>query len=350
MHTKIVKINPVFPEHNLIIDAANVLKSGGLVVFPTETVYGIGADSSDKKAIERLYEVKKRPGNKPFTVHIADFDALLALGLDLSNKARDIIDKYWPGPVTILANNKKGEKIGVRMPRHNVAIELIREANLLIAAPSANISGNASPVTGKDAIFEMNGAVEMILDAGPAEIGRESTILDVTTQPFTIVREGAVSSRELLAVYRILFVCTGNTCRSVMAKSIMEKLIEEGNLSSKVYIDSAGTSTYTGISASSNTIKILEQDGIDASIHKGKNVTLDLLKKFDMIFVMEASHKNIMLNMMPQLGSKVRLLRQGGDVPDPIGRQYEEYQAVHDIIKEEVENIFLDLCKNLCHK
>ena len=345
MQTKIIKINPNFPDKALIKEAANALQKGKLVAFPTETVYGIGANSLDKKAIDRLYAVKKRPKNKPFTVHIAGFEALKDLKIVLSEHAERIIRKFWPGPLTIVAFNKKKEKIGLRMPRNKIALELISKAGVPVVAPSANISGGKPPSSGKEVISEMNGLVDIILDAGNTEVGKESTVLDVTKDLFIIVRPGAIPKEDLLVEYQILFVCTGNSCRSVMAKAMLQKYIREAGLSKKVIVDSAGTGSCAAVRAATNTIQVMREEGIDVSLHRGKSVTPELLKKSDLIFVMERMHRSSVLSMLPNADSRTMLLRETEGIPDPVGKALDEYRYVRNIIKDKVENIFLELFK-----
>ncbi|MBU1888116.1 MAG: threonylcarbamoyl-AMP synthase [Candidatus Omnitrophica bacterium] len=346
MQAKVLKIDPNFPQSDLIKEAANVLKKGGLVAFPTETVYGIGANLLDKRAIDRLYEIKKRPKDKPFTVHISEFETLKKLKIRLSEKAERIVHKFWPGPLTIVAFNDKKEKIGLRMPRNKIALELIDKSSVPVAAPSANLSGRKPPVSADEVISGMSGVLDVIIDGGSSEVGTESTVLDVTKDPFRILRQGAISKEELLTDFHVLFVCTGNSCRSVMAKALLEKFIKQSGLSDRIKVDSAGTGGFLGIPAAENTIHVLKEEGVDVSSHKGKGITGELLKKSDMILVMERRHRDIILNKIPAAGLKVRLLKEDSDIPDPIGRSLEEYRNVLGIIKNHVENIFLELFEN----
>jgi tRNA threonylcarbamoyl adenosine modification protein (Sua5/YciO/YrdC/YwlC family) len=345
MKTKVIKLNPDFPEEKFINEAANVLKNGGLVVFPTETVYGIAANLLNKGTIDRLYEIKKRQKDKPFSIHIADFNSLEDLGVVLSKDAERIAKRFWPGPLTLVAFNNKKEKIGLRMPDNRVAFLLIKEAGVPLVAPSANMSGNKAPISVEEVLLEMKDHVDIILDGGRARIGIESTVMDVTEKPFKILRQGAIPAKEALMDYTLLFVCTGNSCRSVMAKGLMKKFVNESGLSEKVHIDSAGTSTFAGIGPAPNTVSVMKEEGIDVSGHIGKNINKDILKRSDVIFVMERSHKNVIISLIPEIKDKVRLLKEGQDIPDPIGKPLEEYKNVLSIIKEEVENIFLEIFK-----
>ncbi len=345
MKTKVIKLNPNFPEEHLIKEAAMILKNGGLVVFPTETVYGIAANALNKDTINRLYEIKKRPQDKPFSVHIADFDSLRQLEISLSKDAERVARRFWPGPLTLVAFNNKKEKVGLRMPDNMIASLLIKKAGVPVVAPSANLSGNKPPVSIEEVLSEMDGHVDMILDGGRARIGIESTVMDVTEKPFKILRQGAIPQKEALTDYTLLFVCTGNSCRSVMAKGLMEKLVKEAGLAEKVHIDSGGTSTFAGIGAAPNTVSVMREEGVDVSSHIGKNINKDMLKRSDIVFVMEKFHKDFIVNIMQEMKDKIRLLREGQDIPDPIGRSLEEYRNVKKVIKEEVQDIFLEIFK-----
>ncbi|MDP2921997.1 MAG: L-threonylcarbamoyladenylate synthase [Candidatus Omnitrophota bacterium] len=345
MKTRVIKLNPNVPEQNLIDEAAVVLKNGGLVVFPTETVYGIAANSLKPETIDRLYAIKQRPKDKPFSVHIADFASLKDLGITLSSDAERVAKRFWPGPLTIVAFNNKGEKIGLRMPDNRIAYLLIKKAGVPVVAPSANLSGAKPPVSAEEALQGMDGLVDMVLDGGRVRIGIESTVMDVTGKPFKILRQGAIPQKEALTDYNILFVCTGNSCRSVMAKGLMEKFVKEAGLSDRVHIDSAGTSTFAGIGPAPNTVSVMKDEAVDVSDHTGKNINKDILKRSDIIFVMEKYHRDVIIGLMPEIKDKVRLLREGFDIPDPIGRPLEEYRNVLGIIKEEIEDIFLKIFK-----
>ncbi|MDO8602671.1 MAG: L-threonylcarbamoyladenylate synthase [Candidatus Omnitrophota bacterium] len=345
MKTRVIKLNPDFPEEKLINEAAGVLKNGGLVVFPTETVYGIAANALNKDTLSRLYEIKKRPQDKPFSVHIADFDSLKQLEINLSKDAERVAMRFWPGPLTLVALNSRKEKIGLRMPDNTIALLLIKKAGVPVVAPSANLSGSKPPVSVEEVLSEMDGCVDMILDGGRVRIGIESTVMDVTERPFKILRQGAIPQKEALTDYTLLFVCTGNSCRSVMAKGLMEKFVKEAALAEKVHIDSGGTSTFAGIGAAPNTVAVMREEEVDVSNHIGKNINKDILKRSDIVFVMEKRHKDFIVNLMPEIKDKIRLLREGQDIPDPIGRSLEEYRNVKNVIKGEIQDIFLEIFK-----
>ncbi|MDP3730287.1 MAG: L-threonylcarbamoyladenylate synthase [Candidatus Omnitrophota bacterium] len=197
MKASVIKIDPVNPDKKNIAAAAKVIREGGLVIFPTETVYGIAANFLDAKAIERLYAVKARPSVKPFTVHISDPDMIRDMGCVISAMAEKLMARFWPGPLTIILRSDKAEKIGFRMPANKIALELIRASGVPVVAPSANLSGRPAPVTAQDAIADLGGKIDMVIDGGRTEIGLESTVVDLTADPFKVLRAGAIKEEEL---------------------------------------------------------------------------------------------------------------------------------------------------------
>ena len=200
--TIVLKVAASRPDKEAIKQAAKILRLGGLVAFPTETVYGLGANLLNKKAIARLYRVKMRSRGKPFTVHIENASLIKRLGCEITKAAKVLTDKYWPGPLTIVLSCKDGRKIGFRMPDNRVALKLIKESGVPVVAPSANISGEEPPKSAGDVLNQLNGKIDILLDSGPTDVGVESTVIDMTVTPPKILREGAISESELLkAIY-----------------------------------------------------------------------------------------------------------------------------------------------------
>lgn len=199
--TVIFKVDPNFPDKEAIRQCACLIKRGGLVAFPTETVYGLGASLKNKTAVKELYKVKARPKNKPFTVHISSLSAIKLAGCVVTKKARRLIDKFWPGPLTIILKSKSGKKIGFRMPANKVALELIRKSGVPVVAPSANLSGSRPPKNAKEVLKSLDGRIDALIDAGRTAIGVESTVVDLTVEPIKILRRGAVKEADLLRTY-----------------------------------------------------------------------------------------------------------------------------------------------------
>lgn len=201
---KIVKIDKDNPDKDKILEAAELLKKGKLVVFPTETVYGIAVKADNPEAIKRLYIAKQRPLDKPITVLIAKKEQVDELAREVPESAKKLMDKFWPGPLTIVLKKKNvndvltagGDTVGVRMPDHKVALLLIEEVGM-IAAPSANISGNNPAVSAEEALKELDGLVDMIIDSGKTDIGVSSTVVDLSKDELVILREGSISKEEM---------------------------------------------------------------------------------------------------------------------------------------------------------
>ena len=198
--TLILKIDPKHPDGGGISLGAKILKEGGLVAFPTETVYGLAANLLNDKAIARLYKVKRRPRSKPFTVHIRDVAEIRKMGCAISGKTKDIVNKFWPGPLTIILKSKSGKNIGFRMPDNEIALELIKKAGVPIVAPSANISGRRPPTSANEVLEQLNNKIDMVIDGGCAKVGVESTVLDLTGAEPRILREGAIKKRTIVKV------------------------------------------------------------------------------------------------------------------------------------------------------
>lgn len=197
---QVLKVDPDMPDKKVILEAARIIKSGGLVAFPTETVYGIAASFEDKKAIEALYRVKKRPSNKPFTVHISDIGMIGAMDCEITADAKKLIDRFWPGPLTIIIKSRAGHKTGFRMPANRVALELIAVSGVPIVAPSANLSGNKPPTSAAEVQRELEGRIDAVIDGGQTEVGIESTVVDLTVSPPKVLREGAITAEDILKV------------------------------------------------------------------------------------------------------------------------------------------------------
>lgn len=195
--TVVIRVNGSRPEPAKIKKAASVLKKGGLVVFPTETVYGLGANLFDERAIKKIYEIKNRPKNKPLTIHIADTAAVKKMVGRIPSMAGRLMDRYWPGPLTIILKDRSGKKIGFRMPDNKTAFLLIKKAGVPVVAPSANISGSKPPTGAKEVLRALNGKIDIIIDGGKTKIGIESTVVDMTGRRPKVLREGAISKAEI---------------------------------------------------------------------------------------------------------------------------------------------------------
>lgn len=208
--TQLIKIDRKNPDFSVLKIPAAIISKGGLAAFPTETVYGLGGDALNPESAKKIYTAKSRPCDNPLIVHIADISQLKLLAEDIPERAYLLAEKFWPGPMTLILKKSSIvpyetsgglDTVAVRLPADDIARQLIRLSKTAIAAPSANTSGKPSPTLASHVVEDLGGRIDVIIDAGPAEIGLESTIIDVSTSETVILRPGALS---LYAVKKII--------------------------------------------------------------------------------------------------------------------------------------------------
>lgn len=209
METEIIKINREHMDQDALQRAGRILKEGGLVAFPTETVYGLGGNALEEEASRRIYAAKGRPSDNPLIVHVADMEHLEQIVQEVPESARKLAEAFWPGPMTMILKKKENvpygttgglDTVAIRMPSDPIALELIRQGGGYVAAPSANTSGRPSPTTAQHVYEDLQGKIPMILDGGAVTIGLESTIVDLTEEIPTILRPGYISLEMVDAV------------------------------------------------------------------------------------------------------------------------------------------------------
>ncbi|AIY78980.1 threonylcarbamoyl-AMP synthase [Clostridium botulinum] len=205
MNTNIIKIDNIIDDEEKMKEAAQIIKDGGIVAFPTETVYGLGSDALNEDAVKKIFIAKGRPQDNPLIVHVASKN-IQSLVEDIPDIAQRLIDKYWPGPLTLILKKKSIipdmtsanlDTIGIRMPNNEIALKLIEMSNTVIAAPSANISGRPSPTDVERCIDDLSGRVDCIVGGKKSDIGLESTILDCTVNPPIVLRPGGITLEML---------------------------------------------------------------------------------------------------------------------------------------------------------
>jgi len=209
MQTQILAVDPVSPQPERIEQAAALLQRGELVAFPTETVYGLGANALDRAAVAGIFLAKGRPGNNPLIVHLAAVSEVMRVCATLPHVAEILAERFWPGPLTLILPRREtvpdtvtggGQTVAVRVPSHPVALALIQSAGVPLAAPSANRSTQLSPTRAEHVRRSLDGRIPLILDGGPTPGGIESTVLDVTKQPPCLLRPGPISKADIEAV------------------------------------------------------------------------------------------------------------------------------------------------------
>ncbi len=354
MVTTVIKSDPNGPCTDAVREASEVLRGGGLVAFPTETVYGLGARADHPAAMRRLRAVKTREAGKAFTVHIAAREDARQFVPTFSGMAARLARKAWPGPLTLILTvddpsstpvmeGKNGavaaamyydNTIGLRCPDDPLAQGMLRAVAAPVVAASANLAGEPAPFTGHEVLKTLGGAIDLVVDAGRTKYAKPSTIVRVTGSSFEVVREGVYDSGSVarMTTVRLLFVCTGNTCRSPMAARWAQHMLAErlqcrpeDLLDRGVIVTSAGTSGGFG-GASPLALEVMRKRGVDLSDHASTALTPELVHQADYIFAMTRDHRDAILRMNPTAESKTRLLLDDDDVSDPMGGSAENYE------------------------
>ncbi|MCL2643002.1 MAG: L-threonylcarbamoyladenylate synthase [Candidatus Bathyarchaeota archaeon] len=209
--TQILQVNPTNPEFKKIQTAAKIIQKGGLVAFPTETVYGLGANALNPNAVSTLFKTKNRPLDNPPIIHIANTNQAYQLTEEIPQNAETLMNQFWPGPLTLIFKRSKTttlpketttnlNTIALRIPNNNIALALIKQSNTPIAAPSANLSGNPSPTTAQHVYDDLADKIDAIIDGGPTNIGVESTVLDLSVNPPQLLRPGGTPFENIQTI------------------------------------------------------------------------------------------------------------------------------------------------------
>lgn len=371
MGTRVIKLDPGGENGAVVREAASCLAGGGLVVFPTETVYGLGANATDPQAVARLRKVKQRPADKPFTVHIGSRSTVDRFVPELRGVGRRLADKAWPGPLTLIFHVDDVQSapvirdgsaehaaamyhegtIGIRCPDDRTAAGLLTEVGVPIVAASANPAGAAAPVQADEVIALLEGRADLVLDAGPTRYGRPSTIVHIDTTGYRLVREGVLDERTIhrLSSVNFLLVCSGNTCRSPMGAALLRRMLaerlgcDEGELPARGYnIESAGTAAVHGSAPSAAGIRALSARGIDISSHRSQPLALEQITRADYIFTMTADHVDAVAAISARARDRARRIDED-DITDPVGGNDEVYEQcarrIEKALKRRLEEI-----------
>jgi L-threonylcarbamoyladenylate synthase len=355
MKTITIKTDPSSQIDSAIAQAMETLQQGGLVAFPTETVYGLAARADQPASLTRLAQLKQRPVDKPFTLHIGRKSVLDRFVPDLSLLDRQFLNKAWPGPLTVIFQLNQAQQdevrkslpdrliaslyhnnsIGIRLPDHPVACKLLTSSNSPIVAPSANLAGAAPPTCPQDVLEQLNGQIELLLDSGPTRYAGSSTVVKIQGDSMEIVRAGVLDFAVLERMRRvtILCVCTGNTCRSPMAEGIFRFRLAEklscpiDQLSEKGYkVMSAGVMAFGGMGATPEAVQASQEMGIDISSHRARLLMADMVNEADFVFIMSSSHYKAVERLSGQAITRTALLAEDEEIDDPVGMSIEAYR------------------------
>jgi len=371
MQTKVVKLDATNVDSAKIKEAASLVDDGGLVAFPTETVYGI-ACRVKTDSLSRLNNIKGRDPTKYYTLHISQKNDVRKYVPAIGLRAEKLIRNAWPGPLTIVfelnhtdidKQKKKLEReffkslyknnsIGIRCPDNPIATMLLLAANSPVVAPSANTAGQSPAVDADQALAQLSGKIELLLDAGPCKYKNTSTVVKIGKMGIEILRPGVYSQAQLdaMSAVKFLFVCTGNTCRSPMAEGIFRKYLAEklkcdvDQLKKIGYkICSAGIMDVAGAPASAEAIAACADKGIDLIAHKNQGLSKELVEESDLIFAMERMHQQKIIALSHEAANKCFLLAGDTGIPDPIGHPQEFFNSCADMIEAAVKKRISEL-------
>lgn len=342
MKTTILKINPARPDVQQIRQAALAVLDGKVIAFPTETVYGIGACALRKDAVGKIYEMKKRPAEKPLAYHIGEFGTLEKLNVRMTSVFRFFKKQFWPGPVTLIAWSELEEKVGIRFPKNEIACRLIRQCGELFLGTSANVSDGPSPKTAEEVLRVFPDQVDIVMDGGPCQLGEDSTVVDLTVYPPKIVRRGALIREVETACARassgniprkkILIVCTGNTCRSPMAEAWLRAELRKRALADQIEVVSCGIMARDGGQAAPEANLVLKNDEVQLGDFKTRACRREEVMESDLIVAMTEQHQDFISSLCPPAAGRVIVL----DVEDPIGLSIQAYEHSYQTIKQKL--------------
>ncbi len=357
------EVIPIFESPDYVAQVARgaaVLRDGGIVVLPTETVYGAAAMLTSPGGLARLSAMRGGDTNKPFTVHLARREEAARYLGKTSDYANRLMKKLWPGPVGLLfevpADRRavvckeldvpehtiyESGEIVLRFPDHLVAGDVLREADGPIVLIRAGESNRPDEIA-----KELDGKVDLFFEAGPPQYAKPSTLLKVHADRYEIVRAGVYDQRIIERLLRttVLFVCSGNTCRSPMAEAIARRYISkklnatDGELEKKgISVLSAGTYAMPGARATPQGVEALKDLGIDLTNHRSRPLTVELIHQADVIYAMGRGHASAITSLVPSAADKTALLDPRGDIDDPIGGDLKLYQSLAGTMQKLIE-------------
>jgi tRNA threonylcarbamoyl adenosine modification protein (Sua5/YciO/YrdC/YwlC family) len=355
MPTQVLRVEDRSALHAELARAGAILRAGGLVAFPTETVYGIAAAASLPQAVERLYALKGRSRDKPTALMVSDVAEVRARCPRIPRAAERLMARFWPGPLTLVLRDAEGRMTGFRLPGSPLARGLVREAGVPLLVPSANRASHPPATTATQVLSEFPEGLDLVIDGGPAEGGVASTVVrvaealpgegadddDAPDGRVDVLREGAIPSSRILDAgsVSVLFVCTGNTDRSPLAAAMLRRRLaqrlgcpESALEAHGLVVRSAGVEAVEGRPASPSLLRVAKEapgGPLDLSSHRSRRLTEGLVEQATHVFCMERRHLEEVLAFFPLRAKDVRLVDpEGRDVDDPAGRGIPAYRRL----------------------
>ncbi len=349
---------------DIVHQAVEALSAGKIIAIPTETVYGLAASALHPEAVKRLVDIKGRSKDKPLAFAIKSADDALDYVPNMSCIARRIARRSWPGPITLVLDTDHPDSVihrlepsvreatipqgtvGLRVPDHELTLQIMRLCAGPIVLTSANLSGDSPAINGAEVRDKVGEHIDLILDDGPAKFGQASSVVRVKDNEIDVFRTGLVDEAtiEKLTHFIALVVCTGNTCRSPMGEGLLAQRIAErlgvsmASLEKKgVTVMSAGIAAMPGSPAADQAIEVMRQVGVDISQHQSQPITGRLAKFADLILTMTNGHRQALISHWPMLETRTKTIRRdGGDIGDPIGRPIAIYRATAEQIDQQL--------------
>jgi len=329
-----------------IAKAVAVLRRGGIVAFPTETVYGICVNATDAAAVNRLYAAKGRQASRACSFLLADRESADALVPELPMLAHRLTEAFWPGPLTLIVPHAGGS-VGLRLPAHGLARALAAEAGTPLLQSSANRSGEPAALNAAGVEASLGDSVDLLLDGGRTMGGRSSSVVRCDDETFAILRKGAIPEAEIIraATALTLVVCTGNLCRSPLAEAMLRQAMaerlecRESDLAWHGHrLGSFGTIALAGHPASLNAITVGEEYGLDLRAHRSRPFALGMVREAQRVFGLTRAHCDFLLPYFRKRPGDLDLLDpKGREIQDPYGLSLKAYRKVGAQILKAVE-------------
>jgi tRNA threonylcarbamoyl adenosine modification protein (Sua5/YciO/YrdC/YwlC family) len=327
-------------------DAAERLRAGQPCVLPTETSYVVAALPQHAGAVAAVRQAARLGADAPLTRHVADRAAAAALWRSVPPPVGRLLDRYWPGPLTVLLPGRDGSLVGVRVPAHPFTRRLLAALGQPLAtAPAPGDDGR--PLCDAIAVqTRLHGTRALVVDDGPSPLATPTTVVRLDGPRLAVPREGILTAGEVLhtAARRIVFVCTGNTCRSPLAEVIARELCAKALgvpaadvLACGLSFASAGTGTMDGMPASDGSLAAAREIDLDLSGHQSRMLDRNTIERADRVYCLAASHQRAILSRLPAAKDKVELLRpDGGDIADPYGSDLDAYRRTREEIQQAI--------------